>query len=166
MSTNSLIPEGSPLAGLPTSFRKLTETASELNAASDDLTKVVELLDAALRKLNLGVSGWVDFDGWSDEHQDHQTDQIGYTKVGDKWGLAIKRVIGNYNYPEDDTTTLWLFNEANREFRIKAIGSVPKLVDELDKLAKKMTAALVEKTKEARLIALAIHSVASQNGGK
>lgn len=166
MTTKPLVSEGSPLEGIPTLFQNLRKTAVALNAASDDLGKTVELLDAALSKLNLGVMGWVEFDGYSDEHCNYTSIYLGYMKLTDRWGLCIKKAQGNYNDPENEIDNVWYFSDASRELRVKAIEAVPKLIEELDRLAKKMIDSLTAKTKEAKLLALVMHSLPTEKGAQ
>ena len=40
------------------SLQKLAHAAIGLNSASDELGKAIAIVDAALKKLNLGISAW------------------------------------------------------------------------------------------------------------
>jgi hypothetical protein len=107
------------------SFRKLSFVSTNLNAASDKLGASAGGLDAALKRLNLGISSWVAFSKWqSEDHFHYRSDDVGYTKAGGKWGLAIE---GNGNTNED----LWPFNEAPRSLRTRAVAKIPDLLDKL-----------------------------------
>src|ERR1039458_6811216 len=45
-----------PTENIQATFRQLSHAAVDLNAASDDLSKPISLYEAALKKLNLGIS--------------------------------------------------------------------------------------------------------------
>ncbi len=114
------------------SYRKLSEVATALNTASDKLGASISLLDLALKKLSLGISSWVHFnevrysDGISYLYED-----VGYTKLGGKWGLAIRTVPGNEVADEQDDPESWPFNEAPRALRVRAVVKIPDLLEKL-----------------------------------
>jgi hypothetical protein len=114
------------------SFRQLEAAASQLNAVSDELGKSIAALDATLARLNLGVSTWVtvvdEQDGTTGAFWEHR---LGYTRVGSKWGLALRHRYGFVYEEEQARCEEWLFNDAPRIYRIEAIDALPKLVDAL-----------------------------------
>ena len=139
------------------SYAQLSAASSELNAASDALGKQVAALDQALKRLNLGVSTWVSIQG----HDDHDTGQywsedLGYTRVGRKWGIALRTTSGNYNYPDGDDLELWLFNDAPRRLRIAGIDRLPDLLQKLIVEANTSTKHIKDKTRKAQEFAEAI----------
>jgi hypothetical protein len=137
------------------SFHKLSAVASDLNAASDELGKFIGALDASIRDLNLGIESWVSFRHENDEI-DWDSDDVGYAKIDRRWGLAIRTMRGNINYPEHDRVESWLFNDSPRALRIQAIGKIPDLLDELAKAAVETTKRIAEKSKEAQQLVTAI----------
>src|SRR5713226_9643527 len=92
-------PEGPPTERVQASYKQLSLAAKSLNAASDELGKAISVLDAALQKLNLGVSGWVTLAG-NEDGNNWWSRGVGYTKVGDKWGIALRKVSGDYQWPD------------------------------------------------------------------
>ena len=61
-------------------------------------------------------------------------------------GNFLSRVIGNYNYGEDEASSEdWLFNEGPRELRLAAIEKIPELLNRLSETATKMAADVREK---------------------
>jgi hypothetical protein len=146
-----------------TSYQKLATAAVTLNTTSDQLGKVIVELDAALKALNLGISSWVSFNEWTDENgSDYSCDQLGYSKVGGKWGIALRSLSGNYNFPEDTSVDgPWLFNDAPRALRIPAIDKVPELLEKLTKDAVATTEKINEKLHQSRELAKAITGLAS-----
>ena len=51
----------SKIEKIQTHFKALSSVAPTLNAASDELTKAVAVLDENLKKLNVGLTAWVTF---------------------------------------------------------------------------------------------------------
>jgi hypothetical protein len=144
-------------AKVQTAYRQLSSAASDLNAISDELGKSIADLDVALKKLNLGVSVWVDLRGNEDpQDQSYWGDDLGYAKVGGKWGIALRNVVGNYNWPDEQKIEEWLFNDAPRELRLAAIGKIPELLDKLNEKATEMAKKIKAKLTEAQEVAAAV----------
>ena len=117
------------------SYRELSLAASHLNLVSDELGKSISVLDAALKKLNLGISTWSRLDRWEDALGNYSTRYLGYAKVNNRWGIALRTVAGNNTQPEDATVEEWMFNEAPRALRIEAVEKLPDLFENLIKEA-------------------------------
>lgn len=150
-----------------TSFQKLAEKASHLNQVSDELTKIIDTLDAELKKLGLGISAWVTIDDdRSDDGQYWSSEELGYTKLSNRWGIALRTRSGDYNYPPDDECHEWHFSDSPRTLRIKAVDHLPTLLDELSKEAAKMASAIRTKAEIADQVVAAVVKPASAKGGK
>jgi hypothetical protein len=119
-------------------------------------------LDSALRRLNLGVPAWVDLSSggegvyWWDRG-------VGYTKLKDRWGIALRTREGNDAAPEDDSEELWPFSEAPRWMRIEAVGKLPDLLDALLKQTEDTTKKLNNKIAQACELADAIGRVTEES---
>jgi hypothetical protein len=148
------------LAKIQTHFQTLSAAAPALNAASDDLTKAVTLLDEALKKLNVGLSTWVTFRGRGVDDVEYDDDQIGYGKVDGKWGIALRRVWGDYRQENSYHDGPWLFNDAPRELRLLSVDKIPELIEALGKEATDTTKKVQEKAKQVRELASAISEIA------
>src|SRR5262245_29294513 len=142
---------------ISSSYKQLTQAASELNAASDALGKFVTALDAALRRLNLGIATWLRLESREDGSGNYTKRDLGYAKVGSKWGIALRTMTGNHNAPEESNVEEWLFNDAPRALRIE---SVEKLPDLFESLVKETTAA----TRQIRTRTEHVQSLASALG--
>ena len=81
--------EDSRLQRVSSQLPSLARNAASLNTASNALSKLIERIDLALQRLNLGVPAWVtvargenaDRGGihfWSED--------LGYSRIGRKWG--------------------------------------------------------------------------------
>lgn len=122
------------------SLPSLVATASNLNEASNRLSQLIERIDDALQRLNLGVPAWVQVRSGSSAApfaDDLWSEDLGYDRLGRKWGLMLRRVEGNFGKPEPDEEN-WSFNEAPRPLRIKAAAKIPELIAKLDREAKEM----------------------------
>ena len=141
-------------------FRELSAVASTLNSASDELTKVVAVLDEALRTLNVGITAWTTFDAHTvDPAEDFDFEQVGYCKVNGKWGIAIQRVWGDYGRGESETEGPWLFSDAPREMRLNSVDKIPELIGVLSQRASETAKTIQAKTHEVRELAGAITQI-------
>jgi hypothetical protein len=144
------------------SYRQLSGVAADLNAISDELGKSIQDLDAALKRLSLGVSVWVAIRGGNDMPEDpsYWSEELGYAKVGGKWGIALRTISGSYSNPEHDNVEDWLFNDAPRLLRLSAIEKIPELLEALSKEAAETSAKIKAKLADAQEVAAAVKSAA------
>lgn len=153
----------SKIAKIQTNFQALSEIAPSINSASNELTKVVGKLDEALKKLNVGLSDWVTFvDRLPHEDMQYDVDQIGYTKVDGKWGIALRHIWGHEAYDDHQEEGPWLFGDAPREMRLRSVDKIPELIGSLSKKASDTVKKIQEKTKEVSELAAAIESAANE----
>jgi hypothetical protein len=146
------------------SYRQLAAVASELNTVSDELGKSIEDLNAALRKLNLGVTAWVEVragDNPTPDDLSWWSEDLGYAKVENRWGVALRKAFGDYNYPEEEQSESWQFNDAPRLMRLAAIEKIPELLEKLSKEAVETTAKIKGKLAEAQEVAAVVKEAAS-----
>jgi len=115
------------------SYKELTAAAAELNSVSDELGKFVTALDSALRRLNLGITTWLRLESREDGSGNYTKRDLGYAKVGNRWGIALRSMAGNHNAPEDSNVEEWLFNDAPRALRIESVEKLPDLFESLVK---------------------------------
>ena len=142
---------------IQTTYKHLSLAATELNTASDGLADAVLMLDDTLRRLNLGVSAWVTLSGDDDEDGSWWQRAIGYTRIGDKWGIALKNASGHYAIPDRDSVEEWLFNDAPRWMRVESVGRIPDLLEALLKQAQDTTRKIKAKTEEALVLVQAVN---------
>ena len=146
------------------SYSQLFAAAKELNSISDELGKSISEIDFALKKLNLGVSVWTQIrgnEGGPNQETWFWTEEIGYAKVGANWGICLRKITGDYNYPDQEDVESWLFNDAPRTLRISAIGKIPELLEKLSVEAVKTTEKIRAKLDEAQAVAKAVTGAAS-----
>jgi hypothetical protein len=145
-------------------YQHLSTVAADLNAVSDELGKSIAIIDNALQRLNLGIATWVtirsgegvqeanDYSFWSRD--------IGYAKVGGKWGISLRTVAGDHQSPFDPSTEEWRFNDAPRSLRLEAIDKIPELLETLSKDAAKTTKDIRARLSQAQAVAEAVRGAA------
>lgn len=159
----ALKPPAPPSARIsPSLFKDLADSAARLNFSSDELGKAIRPIDAALKKLNLGVAAWYPYRGSEapDNDGDYHCRRIGYAKIGGKWGLALSAQSGNVN-AESDNYDEWLFNDAPRLMRLEALDYIPELLAKLVEEANKVAEELQRKAETARELADTISALST-----
>jgi hypothetical protein len=120
-------------AKLKTSFQKLSLASHTLNTASDTFGESITVLDEALNILNPGVTAWVTVSRSTSQVRPWEAseERLGYTKIN-RWGLCICTVdIDERPDGGEETQDVWLFNDAPRQIRLRAIEHVPELIEVL-----------------------------------
>jgi prefoldin subunit 5 len=147
------------------SYSELSSLATDLNAVSDALGKAVSDIDEGLKKLNLGVTAWVEvqkYRGSREQDLTYTVEELGYAKINGKWGIALRVRSGDDERPEwDESVEVSLFNEAARALRLKAIKKIPELLNKLNEEATKVTKELQAKLADAQAVACAVQEAAS-----
>jgi hypothetical protein len=141
------------------SFDHLSEAASSLNKATDELSKTISDLDVALYNLNIGLTVWVPVVRWDDpdDRGGYESEQLGYAKVEGEWSISIRRLEGHDASDEPDhVRDIWMFNKAPREARLRAVEKLPLLVDELGKSAIETAHAVNKKLVETKAFTAAL----------
>jgi hypothetical protein len=137
------------------SYRQLSAVASSINSASDRLGSSIAPLETGIRKLGLDVSSWVVFNEWhSEDRLEHSVEEIGYTRVGRTWGLAIRVRVGDV--ANDEESQIWPFNEAPRTMRARSIEKIPDLLEQLVKDAARVEADIVSQVETVEELGEAI----------
>lgn len=144
------------------SFQELADSSARLNSASDELANAIRPIDAALKKLNLGVTAWHSYRSFGDPNEGdyYWSRRIGYARVGRTWGIALSTVSGYYSSDDEDSEE-WLFNDAPRWMRVEAVDHIPDLLELLVKEANKVTANLQKKTEKTRELAGTISALSA-----
>ena len=147
------------LERISAAFEKLAVSATELNVASDEFARPISDIDAALQKLNLGISAWVKFAEEQDASAEWFWSQsLGYAKVSGRWGIAIRTLRGNLIEPDEET---WLFNDAPRSYRLEALEKLPKLLEELAKTSSETARVLKSRITATKQVAMTISQMAA-----
>jgi hypothetical protein len=152
--------DSGPLASrVQSSFQNLRGAVTQLNSASDYFSKLIGEADATLKPLNIGIVCWVNLGPkWFDDRGHSGFDQVGYTKINGKWGIALRSVT-EYESAADDDDDVWPFAEGPRRLRLKAIDYIPELLDELAKKAVEGAKDITEKATELEGLVSALKGV-------
>jgi prefoldin subunit 5 len=152
-----------PTERLTSSFKQLAVVSDELNSAADELGKTISTVEDALSTLKIGVSAWHKIAGGDDPRSgSYWRREIGYSKIGDNWCIAVRRVWGNEYDDEGPSDETWKFTDAPRWLCIEAVSKIPDLLDELIDRSQKTTANLKTKTAEAQELATVLTSLAAE----
>jgi hypothetical protein len=136
-------------------YKQLSTVAADLNAVSDELGKSIAEIDAALKKLNLGIATWVTIRGDDESPYNdlYWSRDIGYAKVNSKWGISLRTINGQCSDPDRSVTEEWLFNDAPRSLRLEAIDKIPELLEKLSQEAVRTTKDIRARLSEAQAVA-------------
>ena len=140
------------------SIQNLTQLAEKLNETSDLVTEQLEAFETKLQSTNLGIQVWLP-ERLNESTQPRETvspgdltyvvtgtrrwDEIGWSRIGDRWRLIHKVVTENRGWVEEleeefqatrDSEPQPLVN-APRIVRFQAIKLLPQLVTALEKEA-------------------------------
>jgi hypothetical protein len=151
-----MTPENEPLSKrTAAAVALLKPVAKEVTAAAESLAKPILALDAALQGMHLAHEAWVTYRSQSDEVEYTNWD-LGYTRIGNRWGIAIRTINGRESEPERSRTDKWHFNESPLYLRHAAIDKLPDLLEALAKtgttVAGKLTRAAVRASEIAEAI--------------
>ena len=115
----------------------LAATAVNLNESSQSLSELIERIDGALQRLNLGVSAWTVVSHGGNAIVSSWSEDLGYGRTGRKsWGLMLRKV--EQHFPDIDQYDEWPFNEAPRELRVRAVKHIPNLLKKLDEASQEL----------------------------
>lgn len=117
----------------------LAATAVNLNEASKSLSALIERIDGALQRLNLGVTAWTQVSHGGNDIDRNWSEDLGYGRTGRKsWGLVLRKVEERFEEPDLGQHDEWPFNEAPRELRIRAVKHIPNLLKKLDEASQEL----------------------------
>jgi hypothetical protein len=140
---------------LSETFAELGVAAVALNNVTDALGNAVVEIDESLKRFNLGIEVWEDI---RHEHNDdtgmHWSLELGYARIGGKWGLSLRESEGDD--PADLDINVWSYKDAPRSFRLEAVHKIPALLRALNVEAKKTTTELRAKLAEVQTVAAAL----------
>ena len=156
-------PKNSLAERVQSSFTQLSRAANNLNKVSGELGQAIYTIDSLLQRLNLGVPTWVKIHGGEDQQtgMDYWSRDVGYAKVGNKWGIALRTIEGNHNFPDDERCEEWLFGDAPRSMRVEGVEKIPELLEALIKNTEQTTEKIKGKIDHAKQLAVAIAQVSA-----
>ncbi len=155
-------------SAIASDLQVLAKTSQILNRLTDDLTKQVDQVESVINALNLGLSGYVYVEESSDENGmwTHFI-RLWYEKTEGKWGLSIDE-FDEYAQDPDQyrNRKSWVFRDAPRTLRLKAVEKIPALIKALIKGAQEMTEKTASTVTRAQEIASCFSKPAPTGLGK
>jgi hypothetical protein len=156
-------------AKLKTSFLNLSKASRELNSASDTFGAAITSLDEAINELNPGVTAWVNISvSTPDEDAPWVSfeERLGYDKTKGRWGLTLCTVSVDDEESSETTAGSWLFNDAPRNLRLRAIEHLPELIEALAKEASHTAKRVTEQADYALELAKSISAITTEKGSR
>ena len=133
-------------------LKQLQPIAAAVESAAAELSKPVSEIEAALRRLNIAFEAWTTYkQGGHDE--DWWKWDIGYSRLGGRWGIAIKVSSGDATDPEHDQAERWFFNESPLYLRHPAVDKLPDLLEALAKTGETVAGKLTRAAERAATVA-------------
>jgi hypothetical protein len=134
-------------------LQDLDTLSKRINVASDELNKALQTIQDKLNALSLGVEVWLTSEsdeldekisGSTENGRVLQTQELGYGRLGDGWGLLVRRC----SYEQDFDGMHWHFRpglptvidqgsllKASRHVRVAAVTSIPLLIEKIKREA-------------------------------
>lgn len=101
----------------------LAAASARLNTSTDEMTKVIEEIEAEIDKLRPGLNVWVMLGEASTEPVNTPpAARLGYGKYQGKWGILVKEEY-------DGLTEIWPISRAPRWMRIRAVIDLSRLIE-------------------------------------
>jgi hypothetical protein len=132
--------------------QKIPALSASLNTVSDQLAKSVNELDGILKRFGLGIPVWVVFNQRA-EIPYYDNDEIGYAKIGGRWGISIRTFQGTEERGQPTIVEQWPFNEAPRHLRVQGAEKLPDLMEAMVTNATEMEKRIVERTSDVKAVA-------------
>lgn len=146
----------------PSQIEALSDTAKNINKASRRLTEAIDQVNAALKKLNMGIPVWMPtWSGPDIPGQVQESEEIGYAKLKGKWGVCIRLSV-ELGGPEPDVTE-WHFEDAPRELRLRNIRYLHQLVVAMNEQGNKAANAIDKEAVEAEKLAGILSEIADKS---
>ena len=151
-----------PKDRIVSSFKHLNAISGELNAAIKELNKPIGRLEFVLKDLNLGVSAWHQIAGSEDENGSYWSRDIGYTRIGQDWRIALRHTSGHHNFDDSHSEEIFPFSDGQRWMCVEAAGKLPDLIDTLIKRALDTTEKIKARIPEVEELVAAVETVKAE----
>jgi hypothetical protein len=129
-------------------LKQLQPVAAAVEAAAAELSKPVSAIETAIKRMNIGYEAWTTYKQGSYEEHWWKWD-IGYSRIGGRWGIAIKMSSGDETDPERDRSETWFFNESPLYLRHPSIDKLPDLLEALAKTGETVAGKLTRAAERA-----------------
>jgi methyl-accepting chemotaxis protein len=154
-------PKVSPVEAVKTSYPQLAEENKLLQQTISDLAETISRIQDSLHRIKLQVSAWHQIAGGIDDNFDYKWSRdIGYTRTGDEWHIALRRWSCNQDNEVNEKT--YTFSQAPPWMIIEAAGKIPGLLDELIERTRDTRAQLTKKKSEVDELAAVLDELADE----
>ena len=119
----------------------------------------MEKIDTTLKRLNLGVSAWLKIKDERDEDGNWNTEELGYTKVGNRWCVALRVSSGTLGRTRVIQMSIYGLSQTRLAFRMRAVSHICDLIDCLRTEADKMIEQLEPRVQDLTQITDALDSL-------
>jgi hypothetical protein len=143
---------------------ELTQSAKTLNQESDSINALISKFEETLTAINLGLEVWLTYPSlrsgrWTEENDEGvttdegtQDEELGFTKVADKWRLAVRTATYRIERGTSGLTLLsterpWPLLDQSREIRIEALRHFPALAARMKQAADAAVKAITDAKK-------------------
>jgi hypothetical protein len=151
-----------PKDRIASSFKQLAAVSTDLSAAAKELGKSIDILELALKNLNLGVSAWYEIAGNEDEDGSYWSRDIGYTKIRYEWRIALRQVNGHRQVDDSHNEEIWAFSDAPRWMCVEAAAKLPDLFDTLIQRAVETTKKVSARIPETEELASTVQNIQAE----
>jgi hypothetical protein len=140
------------------SLQELSRSAKALHQSSMELLTPILEINKYLQKLNLGIAQWVPI---HEEKKGNETitRSVGYERINGQWGIAIETATKKTANGDPVESSRWVFSDAPRWLRLRALDHLPDLFDALKKEADRHKSMVDAKLKLARELAMSLSQV-------
>ncbi len=157
-------PKASLAEAVKTSFPQLAEESKQLRQAIADLGKSISGVEFSLRRSGLHVSAWHRIAGGENENSGYVwSREIGYTRLGDSWHIAIREWSQEIGQEGEQTT--YKFGDAPPWMCLEAAGKIPGLLEELIERTQDMRRKITAKISEVDELASLLETLAQETLG-
>src|SRR5437763_368582 len=123
-------PKVSATEAVKSSYPQLAEETHQLKEVIAAVGVSMCGVEASLRRIGLHVSAWHQIAGGQNEHNSYVwSREIGYTRIGDQWHIAVREC--SQEHGQEDELTTYRFSDAPPWMILEAAGKIPELLEEL-----------------------------------
>lgn len=154
-------PKASPLEAVRTSYPHLAGESKQLKQAVRDLGNSVLGVELSLRRIGLDVSAWHQIAGGDDPDSGYVWGrEIGYTRLGDFWHIAIRE--WSQEVGQEGQQATYKFADAPPWMCLEAAAKIPGLLETLIERTQDMRRKISARVAEVDELAKVLKTLAEE----
>jgi hypothetical protein len=154
-------PKVSPVEAVKTSYPQLAEESKQLQSTISAVGTSISGIEASLRRIGLHVSAWHEIAGGRNDNNGYiWSRDIGYTRIGDHWHIALRE--WSQEIGKEAEVTTYKFDGAPPWIVLEAAGKIPELLEELIERTRDLRAKLSKKHSEVEELAVVLAGLAAE----